>query len=123
MRLKTKLLAGASTLALAGGVMLTVAPVAHATPTAVGSCQDSISLLKIKPALTDQTQVGVKIAGNLAKDQTTKLVVNNGGTCTGIMRPGDTHVPQPTGPYEPEVAGDCAPRQHGLRQRCDRAGG
>ncbi len=77
-------------------------PEAPTGPTAVGSCQDSVSLFKIKPTLTDQTQVGVKIAGNLAKDQTTKLPVNNGGTCTGVVRPGDTHVPQPTGALNPK---------------------
>jgi hypothetical protein len=81
--------------------MMAFAVPASATPTQLGSCTGQLTLLKFTPnPLTDVTQIGEKIAGGLAKDQTTHLAIN--GTCkntggTGLppARPGDSHIPQP----------------------------
>ncbi len=69
-------------------------------PAVVGNCQGQVLLASVKPALTDVTQIGVKVNGALAKDQTTKLAI--GGTCTAPARTGDTHIPQPTGTLTPK---------------------
>lgn len=100
MKLKTKLAAGAGSLVMATSMMAMAAPAAHAVVTTVGSCTGQVSLVKISSpvkgvGLTDQTVRNVKVAGALAKDQTSKLVVNGGGTCNGIYRAGDKHVPAP----------------------------
>jgi hypothetical protein len=97
LRLKSKLLAGASTLVMAGGMIGIAAPPAHAVVTHVGDCGGSVALVKLASTtkgvgLTDQTQQ-VKITGAIAKDQTSKTAVNGGGTCSGVIRPGDLHVP------------------------------
>jgi hypothetical protein len=98
LKLKSKLLAGAGTLVVAGSMMGAIAPSAHATTTNTGACQGAVSFIKLTSptkgvGLTDRTVAGVKAAGGLAKDQTSKLLVNGGGTCTGHWRPGDPHNP------------------------------
>jgi hypothetical protein len=97
LKLKSKLVAGASTLVMAGGMIGIGAPAAHAVVTHVGDCGGSVALVKLAgtvkgQGLTDQT-TQVKITGNVAKDQTSKGVVNGGGNCNGVIRPGDLHVP------------------------------
>jgi len=92
------MLAGASALAMASGIIGVAAPAAHAVVTSAGTCTGAVSFVKlISPTkgvgLTDRTQDGIKVVGALAKDQTTKTVVNGGGNCTGHWRPGDTHNP------------------------------
>jgi hypothetical protein len=79
--------------------MAAVAAPASAAPTPVGACGGSVSLIKLTSAvkgqgLGDQTAYA-KAAGNLAKDQTSKTAI--AGNCSGITRPGDTHIPF-TGP-------------------------
>ena len=104
MKLKSKLLAGTSTLVMAGSMMAAAAPAAHAVVTSAGSCGGSVLLLKIAataypggPVIAKGTGLGdqtapVKVTGNLAKDQTLKTVI--GGSCTGVhSRPLDTHIP------------------------------
>ncbi|HET7740358.1 MAG TPA: hypothetical protein VFL67_06920 [Mycobacterium sp.] len=98
MKLKTKLLASAGSLVLAGSVIAAAAPAAHAAQTTLGACQGGVSFVKLTSptkgvGLTDRTVDGVKAVGALAKDQTTKALVNGGGTCTGHWRPGDPHNP------------------------------
>jgi len=98
LRLKTKLVAGAGSLVMATSMMAMAAPAAHAVVTTVGSCTGQVSLVKLSSpvkgvGLTDQTARSVKAVGALAKDQTSKLLVNGGGTCNGIYRAGDKHVP------------------------------
>jgi hypothetical protein len=101
LKLKSKLLAGASTLAVAGSMMAAAAPSAHAAVTNVGVCQGSVSLVKLSSptkgvGLTDSTQRGIKVSGALAKDQTSKTAI--AGNCSGVYRAGDLHVPTtPTG--------------------------
>jgi len=100
LKLKTKLVAGAGSLVMATSMMAMAAPAAHAVVTTLGSCSGSVSLVKLSTAvkgvgLTDQTQRNIKAAGGLAKDQSTKLIVNNGGSCSGVYRAGDKHVPSP----------------------------
>jgi hypothetical protein len=97
-------LAAVGSLAMVGGLVAVAAP-ASAAPTAVGTCEGQLLLVKFKPALTDQTQIGVKAAGGLAKNGggTGSPI---GGTCHNAAgtnappaRPGDAHIPQPvTGP-------------------------
>jgi len=92
------MLAGASALAMASGIIGVAAPAAHAVVTSAGSCVGAVSFVKLTSptkgvGLTDRVVDGVKAVGTLAKDQTTKLVVNGGGNCTGHWRPGDTHNP------------------------------
>jgi hypothetical protein len=114
LKLKGKVLAGAGALAMAGGLVGVAAPAAHASvvltpvvinttsgPQTVGSCQNSVQLVKLSTpvkgqGLGDQTRDNVKAAGALAKDQSTKLVVNGGGTCSGVTPHGDKHIPFPT---------------------------
>jgi len=96
LKLKTKLVAGAGSLVMATSMMAMAAPAAHAVVTTVGSCQGSVPLIKISntvkgEGLRDQTRRSVKVAGGLAKDQTSKAAI--GGTCSGIYRAGDKHVP------------------------------
>jgi hypothetical protein len=96
LKLKSKLLAGAGTLVVAGSMMAAAAPSAHAAVTNVGTCQGSVSLVKLSSpvkgvGLTDSTQRGIKATGALAKDQTSKTAI--AGTCSGVYRAGDTHVP------------------------------
>jgi len=98
LRLKTKLVAGAGSLVLATSMMAMAAPAAHAVVTHAGDCTGQVSLVKLSTptkgvGLTDQTQRSVKVAGALAKDQTSKTVVNGGGSCNGVYRAGDKHVP------------------------------
>ncbi len=87
MSLKTKLLAGASALTLAGGLALVAAPAAQAAPTNIGHCDGSIILGTITPALTDVTQIGVVVKTKLLKDLTTKTAI--AGDCSSVVRPGD----------------------------------
>lgn len=97
MKLKTRVLGAASAMALAGGLVAVAMP-ASATITSVGSCHDTVSLIKLTPALGDQTQP-IKAAGNIAKDAVTKTVTPNAGSCTGtVTRVGDAHVPNGANP-------------------------
>ncbi len=110
LKLKSKLVAGASSLVMAGGMILVAAPAAHATPVIidttggpqqVGVCTDTVQLVKLTTAvkgvgLGDQTLDNVKAAGNVAKDQNSHLVVNGGGSCSGVTPHGDKHIPFPT---------------------------
>jgi hypothetical protein len=98
LKLKTKLIAGTSTLVMAGSMMAMAAPAANAVVVHMGDCTGQVSLVKLSSpvkgvGLTDQTARSVKVAGALAKDQTSKTVVNGGGTCNGAYRAGDKHVP------------------------------
>jgi hypothetical protein len=100
LRLKTKLVSGAGSLLMATGLLAVAAPAAHGTVTTVGSCGGAVQLVKLSSpvkgvGLGDQTTRSIKIAGALAKDQTSKQLVNGGGTCSGIYRAGDKHVPAP----------------------------
>jgi hypothetical protein len=96
VKLKTRVLGAAGALALAGGMVATAMP-AQAAVTPAGQCQGSVSFIKITGptkgvGLTDQTQNGIKTAGNLAKDAGTHAAI--AGSCTGtVTRPGDAHVP------------------------------
>jgi len=92
------MLAGASALAMASGVIGLAAPAAHAAETIVGQCGGGVQLVKLSTAvkgvgLTDSTQRGIKVSGALAKDQTSKTAI--AGSCSGVYRAGDTHVPTP----------------------------
>lgn len=87
MHLKTRLLAGASTLAIAGSMFAMAAPAAHAAPTVVGGCGGQVALGTITPALGDQTQIGVVAKTKLLKDLTTKTAI--AGDCSSAVRPGD----------------------------------
>jgi len=98
LKIKSKLLAGTSTLVIAGSMMAAAAPSAHAVVTNVGACTGQVTLDKLTSpvkgqGLGDQTTRGIKVAGALAKDQTSKQVI--AGTCSGIYRAGDAHVPTP----------------------------
>jgi ribosomal protein S28E/S33 len=111
LKLKSKVLAGASALAMAGGLIGVAAPAAHAavvlTPTVItpggfhsGECVNTVQLVKLTTpvkgvGLGDQTRDAVKAAGNVAKDQTSKLAVNGGGQCSGVTPHGDKHIPFP----------------------------
>jgi len=98
LKLKGKVLVSASALAMASGIIGVAAPAAHAVVTQAGTCVGAVSFVKLSSptkgvGLTDRVVDGVKAAGSLAKDQTTKQVVNGGGNCTGHVRPGDPHNP------------------------------
>ena len=71
MNLRTRVLGATSALVLSGGMIAFAAPAANAVITSTGSCSGSVSLTKIVPALTDQTQF-VKTAGSLT---TTRLTL------------------------------------------------
>jgi hypothetical protein len=93
---------------MAGGAAAFVAPAASAAVTQVGTCKGGVTLDKITPPLSDQTVNGTKIAGALAKDKTTLAVI--GGVCKGVsplthipVRPGDPHIPQPSGDLHPKI--------------------
>jgi len=88
LKLKTRLLAGASSLTLAaGGILVAAAPAAHAIPTSIGGCFGALTIGTFTPALGDQTQLNIVAKTKLAKDQTTKLAI--GGSCATASRPGD----------------------------------
>jgi hypothetical protein len=96
LKLKGKVLAGASALAMASGVIGLAAPAAHAAVTTVGSCTGQVSLVKLTSpvkgqGITDQTVRGDKATGALAKALPAKTPI--GGSCSGVYRAGDTHVP------------------------------
>ena len=96
LKLKGKLLAGASALAMAGGIIGVAAPAAHAVVTPTGSCTGAVSFVKLTSptkgvGLTDRTVDGVKAVGVLATNITNKTKI--GGNCAGHWRPGDTHNP------------------------------
>jgi len=91
VHLKTRLLAGASTLAIAGSMFAMAAPAAHAAPTVIGNCQGQIALGTLTPAITDQTQIGVVAKTKLLKDLTTKAAIS--GDCSSASRPGAPEAP------------------------------
>jgi len=100
LKLKSKVLASTGALVMASGLIGVAAPAAHAVVTNAGTCENSVSLIKLTTpvkgvGLGDQTLDNVKAAGGLAKDQTSHLVVNNGGTCSGRTPHGDKHIPFP----------------------------
>jgi hypothetical protein len=72
-------------------------------PTLVGTCTGQVLLATPNPALTDVTQNGVKINGALASVQHTSPVQKIGGRCDASPRPGDPHVPAPTGDLHPKA--------------------
>lgn len=101
MKLKTKILAGAGSLVMASSMIVAAAPAAHAAVTTVGSCGGAVSLVKLTSpvkgqGITDQTVRGTKAVGALAKDVSNPLnKVPIGGSCSGVYRAGDKHVPTP----------------------------
>jgi hypothetical protein len=110
LKLKSKLVAGASTLVMASSMIGFASPDAHAAVTQLGDCGGAVQLVKITSpvkgvGLGDQTTIGIKAAGNLAATLATgHPKVNGGGACEGggdpnvhpVVRTGDPHVPQPT---------------------------
>jgi hypothetical protein len=99
LKLKGKLLTGASALALASGLIGVAAPAAHAAVTHAGDCDGTVAFDKIASAtkgqgLGDQTAF-VKVSGNIAKAllPAPPSTGPNAGNCSGVTRPGDPHVP------------------------------
>ena len=84
MNLRTRVLGATSALVLSGGMVAFAAPAANAVITSTGSCSGSVSLAKIVPPLTDQTQF-IKVAGALTKDSVT--LTANAGFCAGTKAP------------------------------------
>lgn len=84
MNLRTRALGATSALVLSGGMIAFAAPAANAVVTSTGSCSGSVSLTKIVPALTDQTQF-VKTAGALTTNSVT--LAKNAGFCAGLKAP------------------------------------
>lgn len=93
MSLKTRLLAGASTVAIAGSIFAAAAPAAHAAPTVIGGCGGAVGLAtffdstNVATTLGDQTTIGLVIKTKLLKDLTSKATI--GGDCSSAVRPGD----------------------------------
>lgn len=93
MNLKTRLLSGASVLAIAGGVFVAAAPAAPAEVTQVGACEGQALLATFYNSanalapLTDVTQKGVTVKTKLLSDQTTKAKI--AGDCDTATRPGE----------------------------------
>jgi hypothetical protein len=83
VRLKTRVLGGASALAIAGSMLAMTAPAAHAAVTPAGSCGGQVGLAKIVPPLGDQTQP-VVITTALLKDLTSKTAIS--GTCNNLVQ-------------------------------------
>jgi hypothetical protein len=83
VNLKTRVLAVAGSLAIAGGTIAMVAPAASAAPTPAGSCTGALVLGKVNPGLTDAPTNEV-ITTSVLKDTTTKAAI--GGTCTGLVQ-------------------------------------
>ncbi|HEY7440617.1 MAG TPA: hypothetical protein VIC35_14575 [Acidimicrobiia bacterium] len=82
MNWKTRVLAVAGAVAMAGGMIAMTAPAASAAPTPAGTCTGALLLGKINPALTDAEQ-NVTITTSVAKDVTTKAAI--GGTCNNMV--------------------------------------
>jgi hypothetical protein len=101
--MRIRVVAAAGAVALTGVAAAFVAPAANATVTNVGNCRGQLVLNKFTPHLSDQTVVGTKIVGALLKDEDTLAV--KGGVCTAVARPGDTHIPQPSGTLHPKAVG------------------
>jgi hypothetical protein len=91
--LKTRLLAGAGSLALAGSMIGVAAPAAHAQPTVIGNCAGQVLLATFYNSagsaisLTDQTQLSVTVKTKLLKSKVTKTAI--AGDCSSASRPGD----------------------------------
>jgi hypothetical protein len=100
VRLKTRVLGGASALAIAGSMLALTAPAAHAVVTPGGSCSGEVALAKITPPLTDQT-AAVKITTALLKDLTTKAAI--GGTCNNTVTPSGGNIPSPPATLHPKA--------------------
>jgi hypothetical protein len=83
VNLKTRVLAVAGIVAMAGGMIAMTAPAATAAPTPAGTCTGALVFGKITPALTDAEQ-NVTITTSLAKDTTTKAAI--GGTCNNLVQ-------------------------------------
>jgi hypothetical protein len=102
VKLKTRLLAGASTLAIGGSMFLAAAPVASADPTPIGGCSGSVGLATFTDAaglaseLGDQTAIGITVKTKLLKGKTSKATL--GGACQAVGRPGSPEMAggQPT---------------------------
>jgi hypothetical protein len=103
---KTRLLAGAGSLALVGSMLGVAAPAAHAQPVVIGNCQGQAFLTTIFNAsgtpgsLTDQTQESITGKFRLLKNVNTKTVIS--GQCTGAARPSDP-IGQPVLPLTPKA--------------------
>jgi hypothetical protein len=80
--LKTRVLAVAGAVAMAGGMIAMAAPAANAAPTPAGSCVGAAVLGKVNPGLTD-TPTNEVITTSVLKDTTTKAAI--GGQCTGLV--------------------------------------
>ncbi|HEY7439500.1 MAG TPA: hypothetical protein VIC35_08890 [Acidimicrobiia bacterium] len=82
MNLKTRVLAVAGALTMAGGMVAMTAPSASAAPTPAGTCTGGLVLGKVNPGLTDAPQ-NETITTSVMKDTTTKAAI--GGQCTGLL--------------------------------------
>jgi hypothetical protein len=82
VNLKTRVLAVAGAVAMAGGMIAMAAPAANAAATPAGSCTGALVLGKVNPGLTD-TPTNEVITTSVAKDTTTKAPI--GGQCTGML--------------------------------------
>ena len=93
MSLKTRLLAGASALAVAGGMIGLAAPAAHAAPTVIGAAavrsvwRRSTTRPTSRRPLGDQTQIGVDDQDQDAQGPDTQVAI--AGDCSSASRPGD----------------------------------
>ncbi len=88
MNFKTRAIGALSALAVAGVFVAFAAPAANAVDTPAGSCTGSKSLVKITPALGDQTAPFVMTAA-LMSDLGTGVPAGTkiGGSCTGLLVP------------------------------------
>jgi hypothetical protein len=95
--LKTRLLAGAGSLALAGSLIGVAAPAAHAQPTVIGNCAGQLLLgtffnsAALPVSLGDQTAISITAKTKLLKDKVTKTAI--AGDCSSATRPGQAENP------------------------------
>jgi len=86
VRMKTRLLAVAGTLAISGSMIAIAAPAANAVVTPAGQCTGARVKGVLTPALGDQT-VAEKVTTSIFKDLSTIPSTTLGGTCTGTVVP------------------------------------
>jgi hypothetical protein len=93
VKLKKRVLATASVLGIAGGVVAVGAPGADAAITPIGGCTGQLGLgtfydsANVLTPLGDQTALGVTIKAKLLKDLVAKTAI--AGDCSSATRPGD----------------------------------
>ena len=93
MEVRTRLLAVAGAMAITGGMIATATSPAGAAVTPTGTCVGAVTLTKLTPALTDQTQE-VKAAGAVTTNSVS--TAKNGGACFNtVIDPGNGKVPSP----------------------------